>query len=100
MRICRNHKHLQSLQPRGETGKNNQLLLDGGDLAPSSICSGYRHLMRTEKNQWSSEIDVPKREIQPHFSDCDNIPNNEIWEKEWEVREKYKQVVFELHLNN
>lgn len=56
--------------------------------------------MRTEKNQWSSEIDVLKREIQPHFSDCDNIPNNEIREKEWEVREKYEQVVFELHLNN
>lgn len=38
--------------------------------------------MRTEKNQWSSEINVPKRETQAHFAGCDNIPNNAIREKE------------------
>lgn len=93
------NKHLQPLQPWGETGKNNLVLLDKHDLASSSSWSGHRYFMGTEKNQWSSETGVPKRETQPYFSDCDNIPNNATREKE-EQSGKSVRIGCELHFDN
>lgn len=94
-RICHNqNKHLQSVQSRWEIGKNNPIVMARGDLAPSSIWSGHKHFMRTEENQLSSEIDVPNKETQPHFAGCDNIPNNAIWEKEWESRRSRRDLNF------
>lgn len=91
------NKHLQPLQPWGEMGKNNLVLLDKGDLASSSSWSGHRYFMGTEKNQWSSETDP--RETQPHLSDCDNNNNNTIREKE-EESGKSVRICCDLHFDN